>query len=185
MVEKVRKKYPDVTFGFLAYDLYTRPPIREKPHPNLIPEIAPINYCRAHAMTDTPICPSRPQIRAIVEGWAKVSPRIAYYNYMLNLAEVTVPYPMIHQMKEELPILYANNVVFWQPESMPVYESILPGAVLTTRKSWNPNLDSDAILSEFYTTFYGAASTPMRIYWQLFDDAWTKKPLHAGSSFSY
>ena len=56
--------------GFLAYVQYTRPPVREKPLPNLIPGIVPITYCRAHAMTD-PNCPSRQQLLAILEGWAK------------------------------------------------------------------------------------------------------------------
>ena len=185
VVEKVAKKHPDVLFGFLAYVQYTRPPTREKPHPNLIPVIAPITYCRAHAMTDTHICPSRPQIRPIVEGWAKVSPRVAYYNYMYHLAEVSAPYPMMRQMKEELPVLYKNNVQFWQPETMPNFESILPGMTLTIRKAWNPNEDSQAILDELFNGFYGASQKPMRDYWQTFDDAWAKPPLHAGSGFSY
>jgi hypothetical protein len=183
IAEKVTQRYPNVLFGFLAYVQYTRPPVREKPHPNLVPEIAPITYCRAHAMTDN--CPSRMQLRPIIEGWGKVTPNVAYYNYMFHLAEVSVPYPMLHQMKEELPIIYANNVKFWQPETMPNFESVLPGMVLTLRKSWNPQQDSQQILDGFFTGFYGAASTPMRRYWQVFDDAWVKVPEHSGSGWGH
>jgi hypothetical protein len=136
-------------------------------------------------MTDTAICPSRPQIRPMIEGWAKVAPRLSYYNYMFQLAEVSVPYPMMHQMKAELPILYANHVAFWQPETLPNFDSVLPGMWLTIRKAWNPQADSDAILNDFFTRFYGAASTPMRRYWQLFDDAWTNVPEHAGSGWGH
>ena len=78
VAEKVTKKYPDVKLGFLAYVQYTQPPIREKLHPSLVPVIAPINYCRAHAMTDN--CPSRRLVKSIVEGWAKASSSIAYYS---------------------------------------------------------------------------------------------------------
>jgi hypothetical protein len=186
IAEKVTKKYPDVKLGFLAYVQYTQPPIREKLHPNLVPQFAPINYCRAHAMTDTQICPSRPRMKAMIEGWGKVSPGgVSYYNYMYNLAEVTVPYPMIHQMKEELPIIYANNVRYWQPEGMSNFESALPGLYLTIRKAWNPQEDSDAILNEFFTRFYGAAEKPMRRYWTLFDDQWTKVDEHTGGGGDY
>jgi hypothetical protein len=182
---RVCAKYPDVRLGFLAYVQYTRPPVREKLHPNLVPEIAPITYCRAHAMTDTAICPSRPQLRQIVEGWAKAAPQMAYYNYMYHLAEPSVPYPMMHQMKEELPILYKNHLAYWQPETLPNFESALPGLWLSMRMAWNKDQAPDAILNDFFTRFYGAASTPMQRYWQTFDDAWTNSSEHAGSLWGY
>lgn len=183
IAEKVTKKYPDVKLGFLAYVNYTQAPIREKLHPALVPMIAPINYCRAHAMTDN--CPSRPIIKGILEGWAKASDAQAYYNYMFNLAEYSAPYPMMHQMKEELPIIYKNNVKYWMPEGVPNNETILPGLYLTIRKAWNPNESSDAILDEFFTRYYGNASTPMRRYWTMIDDQWWKVDEHAGGGWDY
>lgn len=184
IVAKVTRKYPNVLFGFLAYVQYTRPPIREKPHPQLVPEIAPISYCRAHAMTD-PICPSRQSMRQIVEGWGRAAKSISYYNYMYHLAEVSVPYPMMHQMTEELPILYRNGVTFWQPETLPNFESALPGFYLSIRKSWYTTADAPQILNEFFTRFYGTAAQPMRRYWQIFDDAWTNSSEHAGCAYGY
>lgn len=185
IAERVTKKYPDVLFGFLAYVQYTRPPVREKLHPNLVPQIAPINYCRAHTALDGESCPSRAQIREIVEGWAKVARRISYYNYMFHLAEVTVPYPMIRQMSRELPMIYKNKVVFWQPETMSTFEHVLPGMWLSLRMAWDPDSDPQKILDEFYPAFYGAAAGSMRRYWEIFDDAWTQSPEHAGSLWSY
>lgn len=182
---RVTEKYPHALFGFLAYVQYTRPPVREKPHPNLVPEIAPITYCRAHAFTDLNLCPSRPLLKPIVQGWGRVSKNVSYYNYMFHLAEVSVPYPMMHQMKQELPALYESNVRFWQPETMPNFESVLPGMVLTIRKAWNPREDSQKILDEFFTRFYGAAAVPMRRYWQTMDDAWTNTPEHAGGGWGH
>lgn len=184
IAERVTKKHPNVLFGFLAYVQYTRPPVREKVHPNLVPEIAPITYCRAHSMTD-PNCESRQKIRHIVEGWGKKAQKTAYYNYMFHLAEVAVPYPMMKQMSDELPIIYKNNLTFWQPETMPNFESVLPGFYLSIRKSWHTQAQPAAILNEFFTRFYGSAEKPMRRYWQTFDDAWNKVPEHAGCGFGY
>lgn len=186
VAEKVTQKYPDVKLGFLAYVQYTQPPVREKLHPNLVPQFAPINYCRAHAMTDTHGCPSRARLKGMIEGWGKASPAgVSYYNYMFNLAEYSAPYPMIHQMKDELEIIYANNVKYWQPEGMSNFEQVLPGLYLTIRKAWNPQLNSDAVLDEFYTRFYGAAAAPMRKYWELFDRQWVSSDEHSGSGWSY
>ena len=183
VAQKVTRKYPDVKLGFLAYVQYTQPPIREQLHPNLVPTFAPINYCRAHAMTDN--CPSRARLRPIIEGWAKASDSIAYRGYIFNLAEYSAPYPMMHQMKEELPIFYRNKVQYWQPETVSNFESVLPGMVLTLRKAWNPAENSEAILDEFFANFYGEASAPMRRYWRTWDDAWTEVDEHSGSVWSY
>lgn len=186
IAERVTKKYPDVRFGMLAYVQYTRSPVREKLHPNLLMKIAPITYCRAHAMTDKHVCPSRAQIRPLVESWGKVAQgRLAYYNYMFHLAEVSVPYPMMHQMSEELPILYRNGISFWGPETMPNYESVLPGMWLSLRMAWNNQLKPKEVFDDLFTNFYGSASKPMQRYWQTFDDSWTNVPAHAGSLWSY
>lgn len=185
VAERVTKKYPDVLFGFLVYGPISRPPLREKPHANLIPQIAPITYCRAHTMAQTDLCPSRQLIRPILEAWGKTCGRVSYYNYMFHLAETSVPYPMIQQMSDELPLIYANRVLFWQPETMANWDSVQPGQILGLRMSWNPKQNPGEILSEFYTRYYGAAAQPMRQYWELVDQAWIKNPEHAGSGWGY
>jgi len=185
VAQKVNKKYPDVMFGLLAYVQHSRPPVREKPDPHLIPQICPITYSRAHAMTDEKS--SRAQIRPILEGWARVSPNLAYYNYMFHLAETSVPYPMIHQMSEELPIILAeaNHVKFWTPETQSNFDSALPGMWLALRLSWDRNRKPKEVLDELYSRFYGSAQEPMRRYWTIFDDAWTDVATEAGCGFSY
>lgn len=185
VAERVTKKYPDVLFTITAFVQYSRPPVREKLHPNIVPVIAPITYCRAHAMTDTHICPSRPQVRPLLEGWSKVSRRLSYTPVLFHRVEMTVPFPQIHLMKSELPILLASNIEYWQPQTMPNFESMLPGLWLTLRKTWNRDADSDQVLVEFFSRFYGAAQKPMRRYWTLFDDAWTNSPEHSGSVYGY
>lgn len=185
IAEIVTKKYPDVRFGFLAYVQYTRPPVREKPHPSLVPEIAPITYCRAHTM-DSDTCPSRPYIKPIVEGWTKVSASVAYYNYMFHLAEVAAPYPMMKQMAVEMPVLYAHGTpIFWQPETMANFETMLPGMWLTMRMAWDNDVEPYAVYDDLFERLYGPSAPAMKRYWTIIDDAWTQTPSHAGSLWSY
>jgi len=184
VAERVTQKYPEVKLGFLAYVQFTRPPKREKLHPALIPQLAPITYCRAHTLDD-PTCESRKQIKYLLEGWGKVSKNIAMYEYYFHLAEVAAPFPAIKRNVVELPAQYNNGVTMWTPETMPNFESFMPGMYLGIRMSWYTKANPQDILTEFYTRFYGSAATQMREYWQYIDDLWTTVPEHAGCGFSY
>lgn len=124
------------------------------------------------------------QIAIIYDGTLHDTP-IALAALDTGFAEVTVPYPMMHQISEELPILYANSVNFRQPETTANFESVLPGMWLTLRMSWNNKQKPAKIFDDFFEKFYGAAQKPMRQYWQTFDDAWTDVPEHAGSGFGH
>jgi len=184
IVGEVTKKYPNVMFGMLAYVQYTRPPLKEKPLPNLVPQIAPITYCRAHSMLNTN-CPSRRTLKPIVEGWGKVAQNVSMYHYGYNLAEVSCPYPMMTLWSEELPVCHQNHMTFWMPETMPNFESTIPGLYMGLRLSWYTTARPADILDEFFNRFYGSAAEPMRAYWQGIDDAWTKVEEHAGCGFGH
>ena len=184
IVDRVAKKYPDKLFGFYAYAQYTKAPVREKLRPNLVPVIAPILYCRAHSMTSD--CPSRKELRKVVDGWAKAARMFGLYEYEYNLAEVSAPNPHITKQIEELSVYYSYpNFRFWQPETMANFESALPGLYLGIRMSWYNRADPNAILDEMYRNFYGPARDAMKKYWTVLDEAQTKSDEHAGCGFGY
>ena len=184
VAERVTQKHPNVKLGFLAYVQFTRPPKREKLHPVLIPQLAPITYCRAHTVSDA-TCPSRPEMHEILTGWGKAAKNIAMYEYGYHLAEVSAPFPMIARNVEELPLQYANGVTMWTPETLPSFDTGLPGLYLGIRMAWNPKVEPRAILDEFFSNFYGAAGRPMKDHWQSIDACWARVPEHAGSGFGH
>jgi len=184
IAERVTKKYPKVKLGFLAYVQYTRPPKREKLHPALVPQLAPITYCRVHTYLDKN-CPSRPMIVPSLQGWGKASKNLAMYEYAYHLAEVSAPFPAIARNVTELPMQYAAGVTMWTPENITNFDSTFIGQYLGIRMTWYPKADPQQILDELYTKFYGAAAAQAKDYWQFVDDCWAKSPEHAGSGFSY
>ncbi len=107
------------------------------------------------------------------------------YQYGYNLAEVSCPFPMMTKWSRDLPILYANNVNLWTPETMPNFESTLPGMYLGVRMSWYTKAAPKSILDEFFTRFYGSVEAPMREYWETIDEAWANVPEHAGCRFGH
>ena len=141
----------------LAYADYTRPPVREKVHPIVVPQIAPITYSRAHPMTDDGE-PNNKALRSLVEGWGKAVPATSYYFYGYYLAEVSAPNPMItkwgtdipYRLPEgQLPVLAARDAAQLRDAACTptTWASAWPG---TRRRS------RQAIVDELHEKFYGA-----------------------------
>jgi len=184
IAEKVRKKYPDVAFGDLAYVNKTMPPAT---HP--VPEdfhltIAPIDFNRHHPMT-WPDHPNEYWLRDIVEGWGKTGAVLSAYWYGINLAEISAPCPFIAKWGTDVRVLIDNNLSGWVPETMNGWDSMLPGYVLAARIAFDPQETPEAILEDLWATFYGPAAEPMARYWTGIDQAYLEAREYAGSPFGY
>jgi len=184
IAERVGKKYPKVTFGVLVYVNYSMPPAQQKVHPNVIPMLAHIDFNRMHPMTAEGH-PNQTWLLDMVQGWAKAAPRICYYAYGMNLAELTAPNPFITKWGTDIPIILKNHCTMWRPETMGGWESMMPGFYLSTRLTFYPEEKPEAILSEMMERFYGAASEPMGEYWHDIDRAWIDAKEYSGCGFGY
>lgn len=181
---RVTAKQPEPLFGLLAYAQYTRPPLREKVHPNIVPQIAPIAQCRFHPMTNDSV-PGAKDLRYMIEGWGKAARHTSLYFYAYNLAETSTPVPMITKWSVDIPIIYQNNCQFWQPETMPNFDTHLHALYLGGKMAWDTRLKPAEIIADINTRFYGSAALPMTAYWSFMDDVWVKTPEYAGCGFSY
>jgi hypothetical protein len=185
VAEKIAPKYPHVKFGVLAYADYTRPPVRQKVHPNVIPEIAPITFTRAHPMNDDGE-PNNKVLRELVEGWGKVVPATAYYFYAYNLAEVSSPIPLIARWSHDVPYVFEKGKCkYWQPETLANFETSMHAHCLGLRLAWDPKQDPRAIIDELHAKFYGSAGKAMAAYWHFIDDVWVKTPEYAGCGWGH
>ena len=181
----VADKHPDVRLGILAYADYTRAPVREKVHPIVVPQIAPITYARAQPMHDDGE-PNNKDLRAIVEGWGKAAPATSYYFYGWFLAEPSAPNPLITKWGSDIPYIYKKgNCRYWQPETQPNFESCMHALYMGIRMAWDPEQKPAAIVDELHEKFYGSAAKPMADYWHFIDDVWVKTPEYSGCGFAY
>jgi hypothetical protein len=185
VAETVSAKYPHVRFGMLAYADYTRPPVREKIHPSIVPQIAPITFSRAHPMND-PGEPNNASLRALVEGWGKMAQATSYYFYCFNLAEVASPNPMITKWGHDIPYIYAKgNCQYWQPETLSNFETCLHALWLGLRMAWDNTQQPDDVIAELHEKFYGHAAKPMAAFWQHIDRIWVETPEYSGCGFGH
>ncbi len=171
IAEKVSKKYPNTLFGVSAYVNYNRPPVREKLHPNIVPVIAPITYCRAHPMTDDSD-PESAELRHIVEGWGKAARMTGIYFFGWFLVEQTAPNPMITKWGVDVPFVIKNGCQFFQPETDCNFETTMHALWMGPRLAWNPSLKPADLVADINTHFYGNAAKEMGAYWDYVDHVW-------------
>ena len=183
VARRVGKETPDAILSFYVYADYTQPPTRTaKLAPNLCAVIAPIRYCRLHALGD-PNCPSRKQAVEMIDGWAKVAPRLGYYNYMYNLADATLPTFKFTPCRLEFPQLADRGLAFMTIEVLSNWHLYGPQIYLSLRMAYDPRLDAAALMEDYYAKFYGPAAVPMKAYWMGIDEATAKLPNHAGGFY--
>lgn len=184
IIERVDKKHPGIRYGMLAYGASTRAPVREKPHPLLVPQIAPITFRRAHPMTNDDV-PDNKQLRELMAAWSKLCPEISYYYYGWFLAEPATPNPFLTKWAVDVPIAMKNNCRYWQPETQPNFETTMHALYMSLQLAWDPELDPWAIYEEINSRFYGNAGAAMKSYWELVDNTWTGTPEYSGCGFGH
>lgn len=184
VARKVAKVYPDSVLSFYCYADYTQPPtVDRKLAPNLCAVIAPIRYCRLHAIGD-PNCPSRKQQAEMVGGWANVAPRIGYYNYMYNLADATFPMFKYTPCTIDFPLLADKGLAYMTIEVLSNWYIYGPQIYLSLRMAYNPRLEPAALMEDYYQQFYGTGAAPfMKRYWLLIDEASAKLNNHSGGFY--
>jgi hypothetical protein len=184
VARRVAGDCPDSVLSFYCYADYTQPPTTDrKLAPNLCAVIAPIRYCRLHALGD-PDCPSRKQQVEMVDGWAKVAPRLGYYNYMYNLADGTLPMFKLTPCKEEFPYLADKGLAFMTIEVLSNWHVYGPQIYLSLRLAYDPKLDADAVMEDYYQKFYGPDAAPlMKAYWTGIDRATARLRCHSGGFY--
>jgi hypothetical protein len=183
IAEGVSVSAPEVLLGFLAYVQYTRPPIRERVHPNLVPQIAPITYARAHPMSDDRV-PGNRDLRSTIAKWGELAPRgtsIYFFGYFL--AEPSAPNPMLTKWGHDVPFVLANNARYWQPETFPNFETSMHALYMGMRVAFDSRLAPQDVYDDIDARFYGAAGPAMHAYWKEVDRIWIETPEYSGGVF--
>jgi hypothetical protein len=175
---------PDSILSFYCYADYTQPPsLGHKLSPNLCAVIAPIRYCRLHAVGD-PNCPSRMQQTEMVEGWAKIAGRLGYYNYMYNLADATLPMFKFTPCKKEFPYLADKGLTGMTMEVLSNWHIYGPHIYLGLRLAYDPHADADAVMEDYWQKFFGPRAAPfMKAYWMGIDEATNRLTSHSGGFY--
>ncbi len=185
VAREVAKAHPDWLLSFYCYADYTQPPtINRKVSANLVAWIAPIRYSRYHRI-GSPNSPCQAQLEKVIDDWATAANHIAYRTYNYNLAECLVPFSKLSVWKNDIPYLAKKGCIGINLESLVNWEIYGPHIYQSIRLAYNPDMDNDAMMDDYFMKFYGPTAGPfMKQYWLSIDQAFAQMKCESGSFFA-
>ncbi|OHB54598.1 MAG: hypothetical protein A2Y12_09765 [Planctomycetes bacterium GWF2_42_9] len=167
VVKGVLERHPGKYFGCLAYAELVEPPKRTKIDKHIIPFMT---YDRMQYADSN--------LRAInmqkTREWLGTVGTLGWYDYFFG-APFSVPRIYFHQMAEFIRLGYETGVKAFYAEAYPNWGEG-PKLYLALRLMWNPYINVDAILEEWYVRMVGAdAAEYLAKYFRLWEEFWSKR----------
>jgi hypothetical protein len=171
VITEVRRTHPGRQLGILAYVQHTEPPRRAIPLPEYATLVThtPWEFCHVHALDD-PQCPSNRRFTEYVRGWSRLTRHTGIYEYYGHFFMFT-PWPIVRNLRRDIPFLHSLGVERFTSETQQNWANQGINFYVAARLIADPTTNADALLSEYYTRFYGSAAAPMRRYWERFETA--------------
>ncbi len=182
VADAIYDDFPDKLLGFYVYSNHKTVPGID-PHPMLFPKVAPISYTR-YTYIGAPHSPTAVQLEYTMREWQKLSPRIGFYLYNFNLADMAMPFTRVSTFRRDLPNLHRWGYRYATIESLGNWHTMIPGNYMIGQLLWDIETDVDALLEEFYPLYYGPAAEAMRAYDRLLETAYENASAYAGNNWA-
>ena len=174
---EVYKTHPDKKILCFAYGAYLLPPTKIN---KLSPNVA-VGICQGRAMFHDP--ERRKVIEDVRKGWlGKVtSGKLCVWEYYLharpNRAYEAMPVFFPHAIAQDLRSLKGISMgdfieVYRQREGVSTIAANHLNLYVTSRFHWDADQDVDAMLEEYYTSFYGPARDEMKAFIEYSEANW-------------
>lgn len=159
---QVEPRYPDKLLAFYVYADLTRLPRRVKPHRMILPVVAHYsNADQAHPMTCR--LGTAAHYRDIIEGWRKLSGKVGireYFGYGFD----EFPKPMVRVHEKSIPYWARQAAMLCNAEGGDGWGGNGLSWYVAAHLLWDPMLDVDALLDDYFAGMFGDAAAPMRDY---------------------
>ena len=174
---EVYKTHPDRKISCFAYGSYLLPPEKiEKLSPNVV-----VGICQARSGFFDP--KEREHFLALRDAWRKKTAdgRLLIGDYYLNArpnmpwdgVPVTYPHLVAQDMRSLKGMTLGNFIeVYRDPQGIRSLALDHINLYVTARTWWDPDLDVDALLEEYYTLYYGPAREEMKTFIQYCEANW-------------
>lgn len=172
----LRDKYPasPTRLGGLAYFNTTLPPQQVlRIEPNIVLWLAPIDIDPNHAIDD-PDSPPRQEYGAMMYRWAQLlEGRLAIYDYdQAQMVWRDIPNPSHHVFAQDVQHYRKAGILGFTTESRGATATVFLNLFFRMQLMWDPDVDVDGLLADFYPKFFGPAAAPMADYWNAIYAAW-------------
>jgi len=175
---EVAKDYPKHVLTSNGYANRNTPPIGTKLEPNVWIMFAAIWSDTLHAY-DNPLSWQTVRQGQMLERWGQLCPNVFMYNYTyIMLASGGTPVPLARKYRHDMPLLKKWGIIGFYDEGRRVLaESGIAPPYLRARLMWDAGQESDAILDDFFTKWYGPAAKPARAFWDALEKTIESTPM--------
>ncbi|MBR5877896.1 MAG: DUF4838 domain-containing protein, partial [Alistipes sp.] len=168
VADAIKPLYPDKYIGTFAYMYTRRPPVGIVPRDNVVIRLCSLECCRAHPIEE---CEHNQSFMADIENWSKIAPNIYIWDYVVNFHQYVAPFPNFNVLAENIrTFIKYDNVIGVRQQAN--YQSI--GGEFCDMKAWviskllwNPYQDTQKLVLEFITDYYGEAAPYIKEYFDL------------------
>ncbi len=182
VADAVAVEFPDVKVETLAYQYTRKPPENVRIADNVIIRLCSIECDFSKPLFDD----ANAAFRDDMEGWSRIAPELAVWNYVTNFHNYLTPQPNLRAQKLDTEFFASNHVtmLFQQGD----YQSgckagdfVAMRAWILAKQAWDPSLEQEALMDEFLRGYYGeAAAELLKEYISIFDDEIDKFGKHYG-----
>ena len=169
LAERTSKVYPNKLVSTLAYNYTLEPPKGLKLHPNVAVWLCHIfPSCDVHPI---PTCPVEATYKRLATEWAQTCSHLYIWHYAVNFVHYYCPFPNFGALASNLRFYHEHGVEGIYLQGMSAKggggEFSLLRPYYGMKLLWDPEQDPDALLRDFLTGYYGAASEPLFAYIKL------------------
>ncbi len=162
-INQVARRFPDKTISTLAYQ-YTRsaPTLPVKPDPNVNIMFCSIECGREASIPDSP---KEASFRRDMEDWNRITDNIFLWDYVVQFRNFWNPFPNLHVLQPNLRYFRDHGVrmMFEQATGEGNVTSWMDiRCYMLAKLMWNPDLDMDSVMDDFYRGYYGTAAPFVR-----------------------
>jgi len=180
VVTEVEKEFPDVMFTVLAYYWTQSPPKKMKANPKIIAEICPLSLTQAHSI-DPNKSDYEKNLVDDINGWKKVCApgQVKFCQYSINFSYLFSPMPnlyLIHDNIGKMIDMGASHFYDCGSYSSDASDLCYLRSYLIAKTAWDSKVDTDKIIDEFLSGYYGKAAKPIKKYIEIMQDYVDSKP---------
>ena len=179
--EALEKDIPGVQIGTFAYMSLETPPAKTRPRHNVSIRLPRLRHDTVRSIIESP---KNASFRRNLDRWCELAPeRVYIWEYGSNFTNFLRPFPSLRSLAEN--IRYYHKVGVAGVSIQGNYVST--GGDLAVIKNyvwskllWDPTRDTDELIREFCTGYYGPAADELLAYVNLMEDSVRgEKPIQA------
>jgi hypothetical protein len=167
VAEAVGQEFPDKFIGTLAYQYTRNPPNNIIPKENVVVRLCSIECCFSH---DIKSCPQNSSFLADLQKWSALAPHLYIWDYVTDFKHYVLPYPNFRVLQSNIKTFREFNAIGiveqgdWQSRGGEFAEL---RSYLISKLLWNPDCNTDEVINDFMSGYYGKSGKYIRQYFDL------------------